>query len=75
MNMQLATDQFSAISNLLDERGKAAQDELATFSRVREEKAAIHKGHESRLAADIGENKQFINSKKKAKQAPCDLRK
>jgi len=32
----LATDHFSAISNLLDERGKAAQDELATSSRVRE---------------------------------------
>ena len=40
----LATDHFSAISNLLDERGKAAQGELATSCRVREEKAAIHKG-------------------------------
>ena len=40
----LATDHFSAISNLLDERGKAAQGELATSSRVREEEAAIHKG-------------------------------
>ena len=40
----LATDKFSAISNLLHERGNAAQGELATTSRVREEKAAIHKG-------------------------------
>ena len=55
---------------------KAAQDELATtFSRVREEKAAINKGHESRLAAKIGKNEQFLNSKKKDKQALCDLRK
>jgi hypothetical protein len=71
----LAADKFSAISNLLYERGNAAQGELATTSRVRDEKAAIHKGHESKLAAEIGENEQFLNSKKKDKQALCDLRK
>jgi len=63
----LAADKFSAISNLLYERGNAAQGELATTSRVRDEKAAIHKGHESKLAAELGENEQFLNSKKKDK--------